>query len=228
CNLGSECTSEVCRNGRCAAPACDDGLMNGAETDVDCGGDCAPCMDNQRCREGADCQSQVCDNGYCAVPRCGDGVVNQPSEECDEGPLGGQYCSPECEVVGCPPEGKLHTYLDSDVCVGVPSPQSVTKTQAYTVCQGIGNGWTLCPPDVLCDPAIVAMLPSWGCMCGGGQAACGAGISGNIYLHVQHPGDASLAYWIRQGVIPNCTADNYCQVSGSETLGAPVCCLGLP
>ncbi|MFN3199693.1 MAG: hypothetical protein ACE366_14905 [Bradymonadia bacterium] len=39
----------VCSGGTCAAPACDDGVGNGDETDVDCGGSCAPCPSGLRC-----------------------------------------------------------------------------------------------------------------------------------------------------------------------------------
>ncbi len=40
CGVASDCTSGVCgvEDSLCAAPACDDGVMNGDEEDVDCGG----------------------------------------------------------------------------------------------------------------------------------------------------------------------------------------------
>src|SRR5262245_41691896 len=45
CLTDADCTSGVCdANGVCAMPAdsCADGVMDGDETDVDCGGSCAP------------------------------------------------------------------------------------------------------------------------------------------------------------------------------------------
>ena len=42
CLAGSDCTSKVCKNGMCQAPMCTDGVQNGDETDVDCGGRACP------------------------------------------------------------------------------------------------------------------------------------------------------------------------------------------
>ncbi|MEZ4465168.1 MAG: hypothetical protein R3F43_11895 [bacterium] len=50
--------SGVCLNGRCAAPACGDGVRNGAETDTDCGGLCRACGDGLQCGRGGDCQAR--------------------------------------------------------------------------------------------------------------------------------------------------------------------------
>src|SRR5690606_16745823 len=61
----------------CLAPRCTDGVMNGDESDVDCGGTCGPCDDGLDCVVASDCQSGVCgDDDSCAVPECGDGVLN--------------------------------------------------------------------------------------------------------------------------------------------------------
>jgi hypothetical protein len=45
CVLPADCTSGVCDDQMktCAAASCMDNVKNGAETDVDCGGDCKPC-----------------------------------------------------------------------------------------------------------------------------------------------------------------------------------------
>jgi len=52
----------------CSAPAasCTDGAKNGAETDVDCGGSCAPCAGGRQCLVDADCLSASCAGGVCA------------------------------------------------------------------------------------------------------------------------------------------------------------------
>jgi len=44
CVTSTDCQSGVCTNGICQAPSCDDAVQNGAETDVDCGGDCRSCF----------------------------------------------------------------------------------------------------------------------------------------------------------------------------------------
>src|SRR5690606_7278964 len=40
---------------------CDDGIRNGGETDVDCGGPCGPCADGQSCRADDDCVNECVD-----------------------------------------------------------------------------------------------------------------------------------------------------------------------
>ncbi len=45
---------------------CNNGVRDGNETDVDCGGPmCAPCMDGQSCLLDRDCQSDLCTQGVC-------------------------------------------------------------------------------------------------------------------------------------------------------------------
>jgi cysteine-rich repeat protein len=45
---------------------CMDGIKNGTETGVDCGGgSCAPCANGQGCNAASDCQSGICSGGQC-------------------------------------------------------------------------------------------------------------------------------------------------------------------
>lgn len=71
------------------AATCSDGLKNASETDVDCGGACAPdqvCGDGHGCATGADCLSHVCSpGGTCAAPSCVDGAQNGPETDLDCG-----------------------------------------------------------------------------------------------------------------------------------------------
>src|SRR5512136_2098329 len=47
---------------------CTDGMKNGKETDIDCGGSiCSACADGKVCIENTDCSSHVCSNGICQV-----------------------------------------------------------------------------------------------------------------------------------------------------------------
>ncbi len=85
CGDGGDCESQVCVGGVCAAPACDDGVQNGGETDVDCGNECAACGDGQACDVGTDCASLVCSGGLCQAPTCSDGVKNQGELAVDAG-----------------------------------------------------------------------------------------------------------------------------------------------
>lgn len=56
--------------------SCSDEERNDDETDVDCGGSCAPCADAGECLSGSDCESGICSAGICETPSCGDGVQN--------------------------------------------------------------------------------------------------------------------------------------------------------
>ncbi len=61
CNVGDDCKSGACVNGKCKAPSPDDNIKNGDETDVDCGGTKAPkCGTDKGCATDDDCASAAC------------------------------------------------------------------------------------------------------------------------------------------------------------------------
>jgi len=70
--VGTDCISGFCISGVCATPAaasCSDGIKNGAETDVDCGGSCAnKCTPSKMCTVNADCTTNRCSGGVCICP----------------------------------------------------------------------------------------------------------------------------------------------------------------
>ena len=84
-------TTNFCVGGG-PAPTCDDGVQNGSETGVDCGGpDCAPCA---TCNDGIQNQGEtgVDCGGPCAdCPTCDDGVQNGSETGID---CGGPDCAP--------------------------------------------------------------------------------------------------------------------------------------
>lgn len=65
CFLADGCASGVCAEGKCATPTCQDGILNGQETDMDCGGSCGPCANTKKCGGNGDCQSGNCVSGSC-------------------------------------------------------------------------------------------------------------------------------------------------------------------
>ena len=72
--------------------ACVDGLKNGEETDVDCGGPfCAACALGHTCTSDSDCRSTQCVSGLCApLGTCFDGVRNGSESSVD---CGGHGCA---------------------------------------------------------------------------------------------------------------------------------------
>jgi len=49
--------------------SCDDLILNGNETDIDCGGSCAACGDGRHCLVNGDCQSGTCGtDNTCVTP----------------------------------------------------------------------------------------------------------------------------------------------------------------
>ncbi|WP_438004698.1 hypothetical protein WME89_38945 [Sorangium sp. So ce321] len=86
CRSSADCKSSVCDGDRCAPATCDDGVRNGDETGIDCGGPpCPPCPAGRGCRTGASCESGVCWAGMCREASCTDGVMNQGENGVDCG-----------------------------------------------------------------------------------------------------------------------------------------------
>jgi hypothetical protein len=54
---------------------CNDGVRNGSETDIDCGGSCGKCASGLACVGGADCSTGVCQAGLC---RAGSPIAGTP------------------------------------------------------------------------------------------------------------------------------------------------------
>jgi hypothetical protein len=96
------CESHVCVGRACAAPSCDDGVKNGAETAPDCGGPaCTRCGDSAACQRAEDCESRVCASAggalgerACAAPSCDDGVKNGAEGDADCGLACPARCGP--------------------------------------------------------------------------------------------------------------------------------------
>lgn len=73
---------------------CNNGVHDGGETDIDCGGACASCPDLHSCHVGADCQSLVCMGGTCRPPVCNDGITNGGETDVDCGNACSSKCGP--------------------------------------------------------------------------------------------------------------------------------------
>ena len=107
CEDAADCLEPdaLCEENSCVVPSCDDGLHNGLETDVDCGGpECVGCDVGERCEIDEDCLSQHCEGEICVGNACGG------SQALDAVP--GESCGPcELDIYEC--EGE-----ESVICSG--------------------------------------------------------------------------------------------------------------
>lgn len=124
---------------------CENGVQDGSETDVDCGGSCGPCRLGGSCNANADCESAFCRSGSCATPACDDGSLNGTESDID---CGGSGC-PACEAGGTCSDG---SDCASGRCVG-------TTCVAANCDDGLHNG---AESDVDCGGADCGV-------CSGGQ-----------------------------------------------------------
>jgi hypothetical protein len=224
CGDASDCDSGVCTNGTCAAPACDDGVLNGGETGPDCGGTCFPlaCADGLGCAIEKDCQSLVCTNNLCQVPRCNDGVLNGDETDID---CGGNTCSgcrrgEECDVNGDCAVGAPHCVDglcqvcdlgDHTTCAG--GRLCCVEPGGTPTCQRTGtpNPLNQCQScDEPCNLDRANVCTNRVCMCGD-QPEC------------------ADSYCLGGACGAECLADEHCAASANGTLcdgGAGTCGCG--
>jgi hypothetical protein len=121
CLVGRDCLSGVCTGGICGTPTCTDGVTNGRESGVDCGGQtmCPRCADGQTCTASSDCASGSCDFTMmrCATvaPTCSDGIQNSTETDVDCGGTNmAHICSPCADGKHC----QVNRDCVSGVCTG--------------------------------------------------------------------------------------------------------------
>ncbi len=107
---------------------CNDNIIDGAESDVDCGGSCPKkCAEGNSCNQNSDCITNLCDLSIrkCVKPLCQNGKLDAEESDVD---CGGSC--PKCD------EGKICTQSEdckSDVC-------SDGFCQAPSCSDGVKNG----------------------------------------------------------------------------------------
>jgi hypothetical protein len=122
CNDGTrDCNSFVCTGNVCQAATGTDGVKNGDESDVDCGGTStgAPkCDPGSACGVHADCKSDGCDyNGKCAIARSctahngGDTCGTDATQEscCTTAPLAGSAVKIDKYLVSA---GRMRQFIE--------------------------------------------------------------------------------------------------------------------
>jgi hypothetical protein len=164
CLTGADCQSLVCTAQVCVAATCSDGVKNGSETDVNCGGpSCAPCADGKRCVLPGDCTSSVCSGSplTCQAPLCTDSVKNGTETDVDCGGSCSAKCAPTkvCKV--------------SSDCVG---GSCVGMTCVPTCTDAVKNG---AETDVDCGGSCSAKCGT-GKACGAAADCASAVCTGNV------------------------------------------------
>jgi hypothetical protein len=104
---GGDCLkAELCGQG--AACTCDDGVKDGDETDVDCGGSrCAPCPHGRACVSPSDCAVGSCSGGHCGdgcaagQAKCGGGSCVMLGDPANCGACGRSCNGSPCEAGHC-------------------------------------------------------------------------------------------------------------------------------
>lgn len=85
CSVGSQCCSLICMGGMCQTPTCTDGVKNGNETGVDCGGGtCPQCPVGQGCIAASDCViNSICQAGQCSCAPGRSDCNGLPADGCE-------------------------------------------------------------------------------------------------------------------------------------------------
>jgi hypothetical protein len=171
---------------------CVDGVLNGAETDIDCGGLCPRCDDGKKCTSSADCISNTCIEGVCAKPTCTDSTKDGKETDVD---CGGT-CSPCADGKSCAFASDCASGLcASGVCQASQCNDSVANgTETGVDC---GGSCPHCPDgegclvgadcaSTICDMAVCKGNVTWAARGGdaGDQAALGVAfdLQGNVIV----------------------------------------------
>ncbi len=171
CLAGTDCQGGTCTNNICGGMAqggCSDGIKNGTETDVDCGGTCAACGDGKSCLHASDCSSGSCNNNLCqaAAPGCSDGMLDGDETDVDCGGscapcADGKMClhATDCQSASC----------NNNVC-GASANCNDSKLDGNETDVDCGGGCPPCAPGKNCK--IDGDCASGGC---GGGKCCAQG-----------------------------------------------------
>jgi hypothetical protein len=138
CTKASQCPTNVCQGGVCAAATCINGKLDGSETDQDCGGpECGPCLLGKQCVEPSDCSSGICKASVCDAFDCTDGKKNGSESDID------------CGGSNCPSCGAGQACVNAADCGGAPCNSGKCKFEVtFTTC---GQTGATGPTQAQCD-----------------------------------------------------------------------------
>ncbi|MFO0586390.1 MAG: hypothetical protein U0441_02560 [Polyangiaceae bacterium] len=155
CSVNLDCIDKICpaMTKKCAAPACNDKVQNGTETDVDCGGSCPlKCATGAGCKVVSDCIGGICSGSTC-LPSCTDGVQNNGEKAID---CGGPICASTC-AVGTPCDDA------TDCASGFCADGVCCNSACTTACSACSAAKKTGGADGVCGPAKQGTDPHGDC-----------------------------------------------------------------
>jgi hypothetical protein len=231
------CPGGICQANNCAPSSCADGMKNGSETAVDCGGPCKACVDGSPCKVAGDCKSHVCTNGVCKAPNCSDKVANGAESDVDCGGfcpacITGETCQVDADCQGGVCSGAI---CQAPKCNDGKKNGSETDVDCGKGCVRCGDGKACgdgddcaggaCVSGVCCTPQSMSITCS--AKCGGLTNNCGQAVDcGGCAAPaacVQHqcvcaPEDASVTCKNKCGDTPNnCGQTVHCASCGTSS-----------
>ncbi|MEO8902260.1 MAG: SpvB/TcaC N-terminal domain-containing protein, partial [Polyangiaceae bacterium] len=168
---------------QCLAQHCTNGVRDGAETDVDCGGGCAPCTTGHGCSADGDCASGLAcggNNGACFGQARSKSVCWQAA--CANAPTAtgcgasDSPCGQNCACVnGCDPASATNTCAAGEVCkAGLSQIFDATTAGVCTDPRCPSNDPALCgSADSLCGAACVCTRNCSAATCQNPADGCG-------------------------------------------------------
>ena len=146
--------------GNPVGPTCNDGIQNGDEEGVDCGGSfCPPCNPTPTCNDGiqnGDEEGVDCGGSFCPpcnpTPTCNDGIQNGDEEGVD---CGGSFCPP-CNPTPTCNDGIQNGDEEGVDCGGSFCPACPTCDDGIQNGdeEGVDCGGSFCPACPTCDDGI--------------------------------------------------------------------------
>lgn len=186
---------------------CTSGSKDGDETDVDCGGSCAPCGAGLMCKHGSDCDSGSCTNQVCDGPSCSDGRKNGDESDID---CGGMNCGKCADGKAC----NLGTDCLSGTCnnnVCKPSPCSNGMTDGAETDVDCGGGTcSACVDGKMCNVGGDCMSGTCNNNVCKGAASCMDGVKNGAETDVDCGG----------GMCSKCAAGKICIMNADCATGA--------
>lgn len=154
CPESQTCVDGICHSqceGSTCDPTCDDKILNGDESAIDCGGSCPKkCVTGQPCNSATDCVDGVCLDDECQEAACDDKVQNgtEPWPDC------GVDCPYKCaNGRPCNVDGDCKSAICADdVC----APEQCVNNEQDGGETDEDCGGTDCPPCNIGDTCVVA------------------------------------------------------------------------